>query len=207
MNTGKDKKGNVVVISGPSGVGKSTIVHEVSKRLDNVYVSISCTSRTKSKTEEDGRDYWFISQREFEKRIRQGLFLEHAKVFGHLYGTPADNVHQALEDDKTVILEIDVQGGQQIKQTYPDAVMIFILPPAESDLLERITNRGREGKRIIEERLGGAGTEIAAAWQNYNHMVINDNLEQAVNEVVQIITRGQAEGSPSQARAHNKRGN
>ncbi len=187
MNDIENRKGKVVIVSGPSGVGKSTICEEVVKRLDNIYLSISVTTRPKSEAEVDGHDYWFISEQEFQERIDKGLLLEHAEVFGHLYGTPKDKVEEAVRAGKTVILEIDVQGAKQARVIFPDAVMIFILPPTEKDLVERMDNRGREAADAAEKRLSGASDEIAAAWQYYKHMVINEDLQQAVDECVQII--------------------
>jgi guanylate kinase len=187
MNDIENRKGKVVIVSGPSGVGKSTICEEVVKRLNNVYLSVSVTTRPKSESEVDGQDYWFISEQEFQERINKGLLLEHAEVFGHLYGTPKDKVEEAVRAGKTVILEIDVQGARQARLFFPDAVMIFILPPAEKDLVERMGKRGREAADAAEERLSGASNEIAAAWQYYKHMVINEDLQQAVDECVQII--------------------
>jgi guanylate kinase len=183
----KQQRGKVVIVSGPSGVGKSTICKAVVERLDNVVLSVSATTRPKSAAEIDGRDYWFLSEQDFKDRIEKGLFLEHAEVFGHCYGTPTDKVEEALEAGNTVILEIDVQGARQAKAVYPDAVMIFILPPTEKDLAERMSRRGRDDSETTEERLEGASDEIAAAWQYYKHMVINDDLEQAIDECTQII--------------------
>ena len=183
----KNGNGKVVVVSGPSGVGKSTICKEAVKRLNNAHLSVSVTTRPKGENEVDGRDYWFISEQQFQRRVNKGLLLEYAEVFGHLYGTPKDKVEEALQAGETIILEIDVQGANQVKVIYPAAVMIFILPPTRKELAERMNLRGREDAEVAEERLNGAGTEIAAAWQYYEHMVINDNLEQAVKEVVQII--------------------
>jgi len=182
-------KGKVVIISGPSGVGKSTICKEVVKRLNNVYLSVSVTTRPRSKGETHGRNYWFISEKEFQERISKGLLLEYAEVFGHLYGTPKDKVEQALQAGKTIILEIDVQGAKQIKTIYPGAVMIFILPPSASVLAKRMGHRAREDIDQAQERLGEASSEIAAAWQYYQHMVINENLQRAVEEVIQIIQK------------------
>ncbi|MHC4558650.1 MAG: guanylate kinase [Planctomycetota bacterium] len=187
MDERKNKQGKIVIVSGPSGVGKSTICEEVIKRLDDVYLSVSVTTRPRSEAEVDGQDYWFISEKEFQERINKGLLLEHAEVFGHFYGTPKDKVDEALQAGKVAILEIDVQGAKQASAIFPDAIMIFILPPSAKTLKERIDRRGRGAAEAVEERLGEASAEIAAAWQYYEHLVINEDLEQAVSECVQII--------------------
>ena len=192
MDERNSRKGKVVILSGPSGVGKSTICKEIAKRLDDVYLSVSVTTRPRSETEVDGDDYWFISEKEFQERIDKNLLLEHAEVFGHLYGTPKDKVDEALQAGKVVILEIDVQGAKQARVIYPDAIMIFILPPSAKTLAERLGHRGREIAEAAEERLGEASTEIAAAWQYYKHLVINEDLQQAVGECVQIIENAKA---------------
>jgi len=183
----KSRKGKVVIISGPSGVGKSTICKEVVKQLNNAYLSISATTRPKAEAEVDGRDYWFISKEQFQEWIHKGLLLEHAEVFGNLYGTPKDKVDEALQAGNTVILEIDVQGAKQAKGIYPDAEIIFILPPSREDLAKRMNLRGREDTETAEKRLEMADSEIAAGQQHYKHMVVNDVLEQAANEVIHII--------------------
>jgi len=187
MKNARNEKGKIVVVSGPSGVGKSTICKEIARRLDDIYLNISVTTRPPGQGEVNGRDYWFLSEKEFHQRLGKGLLLEHAEVFGHLYGTPKDKVEEALASGKTVILEIDVQGGKQIKAICPQAVMIFILPPSARILAERMNHRGREDGKSAEQRLGGASSEVAAAWQYYEHMVINDDLQQAVNECIQVI--------------------
>ena len=187
MGDSKDKRGKIVIISGPSGVGKTTICREIVARREDVCLSVSMTTRPKSAAEIDGQDYRFISQEEFKERIDKGLFLEYAEVFGHLYGTPRDKVEEKLKACKTVILEIDVQGAKQVKVLYPEAVMIFILPPSAKVLAERMNHRGRDAAEVAEKRLDGASTEIAAAWQYYEYMVVNEELQQAVNECVQII--------------------
>lgn len=183
----------LVIVSGPSGVGKSTICRSVADKLENACLSTSATTRPKSDSETDGRDYWFISPKEFEEKIDKGQFLEYAEVFGNLYGTPKDKVDQALAEGKIVVLEIDVQGARQVKDIYPDAVMIFILPPTQRDLAERMNGRGRENGETARKRLDMADDEIAAAWRYYNNMVINDNLQQAVNEVIEIINQATGE--------------
>jgi guanylate kinase len=193
MTPRSDGKGKIVIISGPSGVGKSTICRGLLERLDNACLSISVTTRAKGKGEVDGSDYWFVPEDEFRRRIAAGLLLEYAEVFGKLYGTPKDKVAESLQAGKTAILEIDVQGGRQVKAQYPDAEMIFILPPSQKVLAERLSGRGREDAKIAEERLGGASAEIAAAWQHYTRMVINDDLEQAIDECVKIVESSEHE--------------
>ena len=183
----KNTRGKIVVVSGPSGVGKSTICKEAVKHLKNTQLIVSVTTREKSDTEVDGVNYWFISGEEFQRRINAGLILEYAEVFGNMYGTPRDEVVKALKAGKNVILEIDVKGGRQVKNIYNDAVMVFILPPTHKELKQRLDSRGRDGFGTAKERLNGAGGEIAAAWQYYQYMVINDILEQAVKEVVEIV--------------------
>ncbi len=187
MTETESKKGKVVIISGPSGVGKSTICQEIIARMSDVYLSVSATTRPQATGEVDGKDYWFISEQEFQERIDKDLFLEHARVFSHHYGTPRGQIVEAVEAGKIAILEIDVQGARQARAVFEDAVMIFILPPREKDLMKRLNNRGRDAGEATEERLGGASAEIAAAWQYYKHMVINEDLQQAVDECVQII--------------------
>jgi guanylate kinase len=187
MTNTTNGKGKVVIVSGPSGVGKSTICQEILKKLDYVYLSVSVTTRPKGKAEVDGQDYWFVSEEDFRERIEKGLLLEYAEVFGHFYGTPKDKVDEALLAGKVVILEIDVQGAIKARAIFPDAVMIFILAPSEKDLAKRLNHRGRDAEEVAEERLNGASAEIAAAWQYYEHMVINEDLQHAVNDCVQII--------------------
>lgn len=191
-------KGQIVIISGPSGVGKSTISKMIVEIIDNACLSVSVTTREKSKTEKDGYDYWFVSKKEFQDRIEKEMLLEYANVFGNMYGTPKDKVDEALKAGKIIVLEIDIQGARQVKALYPDAIMIFILPPSDKALSERIENRGRDNSESVELRLDGANAEIAAARQYYEHIIVNDDLQQAVNECVQIIRQARDEGVMSQ---------
>ncbi|MCU0915579.1 MAG: guanylate kinase [Planctomycetes bacterium] len=183
----KTGRGRLIIISGPSGVGKSTITRQLVARRAETYLSVSMTTRPQAAGEQDGRDYWFVSRDQFHQRIEAGTLLEYAEVFGNLYGTPRDKTQEMLAAGRTVILEIDVQGAKQVKAIYPRATTIFILPPSGKVLAERIGRRGREDGAVIARRLGGAGSEIAAAEQSYDHLVINDDLEQAIREVMEII--------------------
>ena len=146
-------QGKLIVISGPSGVGKSTITKALVTRLEDAYLSVSMTTRPQAPGEQDGREYWFVDRDEFRRRIEEGSLLEYAEVFGNLYGTPRDKTDEALQAGRTVILEIDVQGARQVKAIYPHAVMIFILPPSAKVLAERMGNRGRETAEVAKRRL------------------------------------------------------
>jgi guanylate kinase len=183
----RPKAGQVVVISGPSGAGKSTICRELVRRLDNAFLSVSATTRARAATEVEGKDYWFISKEEFQRRIKQGAFLEYAEVFGNYYGTPKDRVDQALDQGRTVILEIDVQGGRQAKQAYPDAKMIFIVAPNDGTLQSRLSGRGREDASAMQRRLAKAEQETTAAKGCYEWFVVNDDLGRAIDQIVDII--------------------
>jgi guanylate kinase len=195
MSEQRNKKAVVVVVSGPSGVGKTTICEEVVKRIRDVYLSVSVTTRAKAQSEVDGEDYRFISKEQFQQSIDEGLLLEWAEVFGNQYGTPKDKVEEALAAGLTVVLGIDVQGARQAKLKYPDAVLVFILPPSDKELAQRLSMRGREGAEAAEERLDEASAEIAAAWQFYPHKVVNEDLEQAVNEVIEIIEQARSKSA------------
>ena len=180
-------KGKLLVISGPSGVGKGTICREVAKRTNTV-ISVSVTTREKSDIETEGKDYYFVTKEEFLKRIENGQFLEYAEVFGNYYGTSKSRTEELLGEGKNVILEIDVQGGEQVKGKYPETVMIFIMPPSEEELAERIKGRGRgEDKVAAKKRLSAAKDEMCAAEESYDHKILNDRLEKAVKEVIKII--------------------
>ena len=180
-------KGIIVVISGPSGVGKGTICRELVKRIKDACLSVSVTTRPRTPKEVDGKDYWFVSKEEFQRRIEKGMLLEHAEVFGNFYGTPKDKVDAGVAAGKVVILEIDVQGGLQIKKLYPETLMIFILAPTPKELEGRLQGRGRDDEEAAKRRLSQAANEIAAAKKDYKYLVVNDKLEVAVNEIIGII--------------------
>ncbi len=185
MLFGGGKKGKLIVISGPSGAGKGTVVDRL---LDdeNVELSISCTTRAPRPHEKDGVNYFFKREDEFNDMIVGNSFLEHAQVFGCQYGTPRQRVMERLAQGKNVILEIDVQGAMQVKENFNDALLIFIMPPSEEELLNRLRNRGTESKEQIEERISKAKGEMAQT-DRYDHVVVNDDLEVAVAQVREII--------------------
>lgn len=180
-----DEIGRLIVISGPSGAGKGTIVDKLLS--DSRYeLSISCTTRAPRGQERDGINYFFKTREEFEKMIAENKFLEYADVFGGYYGTPKDYVLDKLESGKSVILEIDVQGALQVKKNYPEALMIFILPPSEEVLLARLRGRKTETEEQISKRFGKARAEMEFA-DKYDYTVVNDDLMTAVDEVKNII--------------------
>jgi len=186
MNESREQ-GKLIIISGPSGVGKSTICQQVVEQLD-AFLSVSATTRSQSESETQGCEYNFISRQEFEAMLRDDAFLEHAEVFGNYYGTPKGPVDEALTAGRIVILEIDVQGALQVKELRPEAITIFVLPPHKKELQKRMDGRGRgEDETSRKKRLETASREIATAWQHYDHMVVNDNLDVAVQEVIDII--------------------
>ena len=183
------ERGLLVVISGPSGVGKTTIVHAVKEHFNAVF-SVSATTRPKSNKETDGVDYHFISAEEFQNKVDEHAFLEHAEVFGcHRYGTLREQVKAVLQDGNIILLDIDVQGGLQVRENMPESVRIFILPPNEDELLRRLESRGREDADSIQRRFREAKSEIAFAQEcgAYEYFITNDNLELAIAETVAIV--------------------
>jgi guanylate kinase len=184
---GTNLPGTLVVLSGPSGVGKSTICRSVVQQI-GASLSVSATTRPQGRREINGKDYWFLSREQFEDKIRCGEFLEYAEVFGNLYGTPADAVREMIAEGKTVILEIDVQGGRAVRKLFPKALLLFILPPDMKALAERIQGRNRgEDAEALRRRLEAAEREIDEAKTFYTKMIVNDDLEKAIREVVEAI--------------------
>ena len=179
------KKGKLIVISGPSGSGKGTIVE---KLLDDksIELSVSCTTRPPRPHEKDGVNYFFKREDEFNDMIVSNSFLEHAQVFGCQYGTPKAVVLKKLDQGKNIILEIDVQGAMQVKGNYDDALLIFISPPSDEELLTRLKKRGTETEAQIKKRFSKAKEEMAYM-DKYDFTVVNDVLEDAVKEIKDII--------------------
>jgi guanylate kinase len=176
----------LVVLSAPSGAGKTTICRELLDRYKNIQMSISATTRPKAKGERQGKDYFFLDEKEFETKIKEGWFVEWARVYDHFYGTPVEQVEKKLVQKKVVLFDIDIQGGQSIKKSYPDAVTIFILPPSISALKQRLKSRKRDSIVEIDKRLTHALKEIEMRTK-YDYTVINKNIDLAVSQVETIL--------------------
>jgi guanylate kinase len=181
-------RGLLVVLCGPSGVGKSTI----SRRLaasGNITYTVSATTRAKQPGDDNGKTYDHIGREEFFRRLDADQFLEYAQVYGEYYGTPKHPTLDRLAEGQDVLLEIDVQGALQVRYQYPEALLIFILPPDEPTLLQRLTDRGRDSKDEISKRFRAARREIqmAKGSRAFDYMVINDDLDRAVGEINKII--------------------
>lgn len=179
-------KGKLYVISGPSGTGKGTICTEILKEIGNEF-SVSMTTRSPRPGEVHGKDYFFVTKEEFETSIAEGGFLEYATVFDNYYGTPKEMVMNRLDRGYNVILDIDVQGGLQVKKAMPEAVLIFLLPPSLEVLRSRLEGRGTESREEIEKRLGQAVNEIRLLGE-YDYFIVNDVLEESVQTLQSIMT-------------------
>ena len=181
-----NNKGLLLVVSGPSGVGKGTICKEYLKKFDDCALSVSATTRNPREGEIDGISYFFLSHDEFRKRIDAGGFLEQAVFCDNYYGTPKDAVMQKLDEGKNVILEIEVQGALQVRSHYPEAVFIFVIPPSMEVLEERLRGRGTETDDVIAKRLERAKAEFKFI-DKYNYTLTNDTVENAVDVLHSII--------------------
>jgi guanylate kinase len=181
--------GMILVISGPSGVGKTTITMRVRERLPDAIFSVSATTRSAGRNEVDGRDYHFLSESEFDRWVAEGLFLEHAIYAGNKYGTPRRPVEEQVAAGRVIILDIDVQGGRQVKRAAPESFSIFIEPPSEEALLERLRRRGREDEEAIQRRFREAKREIAEAKASgaYDLFIVNDDLDRATAAVLEAV--------------------
>lgn len=178
--------GLLLVVSGPSGAGKGTVCNLLRAREPQIWYSISATTRPPRRGEVAGRDYLFVSVEEFEDLIARGAFLEWARVYGHYYGTPRAPVEAALQEGKDVLLEIDTQGALQVKNKYPAAILVFLLPPSLSELQARITRRGTDTEEAIRARLEAASAELAHIYA-YDYAVMNDDVEEAVRKIQAIM--------------------
>ncbi len=179
-------KGMLIVISGPSGSGKGTVVKQLNND-DKYALSISMTTRKPRVGEVHGKDYFFCEKEEFEKTRDEGGLLEHAQFVGNMYGTPKSYVKEQIAEGKVVVLEIDVNGALQIKELFPECVLMFLMPPTKQILRERLVGRNTEEQVVIERRLKKADEEIELI-DKYDYLIINDLVENAVNKIDSIVT-------------------
>lgn len=182
-----NKTGTLFIIAAPSGAGKTSLVRSLLRQWDDIAVSVSHTTRPPRPGEVDGDAYHFVAEAEFKALVEQGRFLEHARVFGHYYGTSRDGVRQMLATGKSLILEIDWQGARQVAARQPDCVSIFILPPDYATLRRRLLGRKNDAAETIERRMRAARDELAR-YEAFDYIVINDEFERALGEIRAIIT-------------------
>ena len=181
-----DRKGLLLVVSGPSGAGKGTICKALLNKNDQIILSVSATTRKPRNGEVHGVNYFFIEKEEFTKMIENGEFLEYAQIYDNFYGTPKAAIIECLEKGQDVILEIEMQGARQIKEVYPEGVFIFVLPPSLEELKSRIVGRGTETQEEIEKRFSCAFEEINQI-VNYDYFIVNEDIEKSVSDVEAII--------------------
>lgn len=184
----KPKRGNLFIISAPSGAGKTTLAKAVLQQFRDMLYSISYTTRKPRAEEQDGVDYHFVSKQDFKKGIKKSRWAEWAEVYGNYYGTSAEFIEKSLSSGCDILLDIDVQGTLQILKYYPDCVTIFILPPSMTALRKRLEMRGSDSKAVIERRLVNARTEMAQK-KMYRHIIVNDKLPEAIEELSDIFKK------------------
>jgi guanylate kinase len=190
------RKGRLVVLAGPSGVGKSTVVAALRPKLPNLYFSVSATTRAQRPGEVEGRDYHFVSDSVFDRMIESGELLEWAEIHRGLHrsGTPSEPVDHHLADGDPVLVEVDLAGAHAVKAARPDALMVFLLPPSWDDLVSRLISRGTETPEVVERRLATAKEELAAK-DRFDITVVNDDLDSVVRRLVSLMT-GAPDGEP-----------
>jgi guanylate kinase len=176
----------VFVITGPSGVGKGTLIRSLRERMPELELSVSATTRPPRPGERDGVDYHFLSDADFQRRVDEGEFVEHATYSGRRYGTLRSELERRVRDGHPVVLEIEVQGARQVRSELPDAVQVFIAPPSRDALRARLVGRGTDDPEQIDARLRTADAELAAK-DEFGHVVVNDRLEDAVDELTGIV--------------------
>ena len=178
--------GQIFVFSAPSGTGKSTIAEALMERVEALVYSISHTSRRPRGSEQDGVDYYFVTRSTFKEMIEQNAFLEWAEVYGHLYGTSLAAINAQISAGFDILMDVDVQGGRNVKKQFPESVLIFLLPPSLETLEDRLTTRGTDDPSVVRKRMAQVSKEIkSCSW--YDYIVINDDLEKAIYEAQCVI--------------------
>lgn len=180
------RKGILIVVSGFSGAGKGTLMKRLMKEYENYALSISMTTRAPRSGETDGKEYFFVTKQQFEQKIEENGLVEYACYCENYYGTPREYVEQQLQEGRDVILEIEIQGALKIKKKFPTALLLFVMPPSAEELRKRLEGRGTESREVIEKRLQRAAKE-AEGIEEYDYIVINDELEKCVQEMHQLI--------------------
>ncbi len=183
-----NKRGKLIVISGPSGVGKTTIYKKILESRSDIRYSVSVTSRPKRKGETNGREYIFLTEREFIKRINKGFFIEHAKVHGNLYGTPKQSLEENLNKGYHVLMDVDVKGAKRLMELYPDGLYIFIIPPDFAELEKRLVKRSTDKNEAIKSRLAWALEELKYK-SDYKYVIENRDLEETIKGILSIIKK------------------
>ena len=192
-------KGKLIILSGPSGTGKSTVVFKAMEGRDDFCFSTSVTTRSPRVGEVDGREYFFIDQERFDEMVENDELLEHARYVSHSYGTPRAFVESQMASGMNVILDIEIQGARQVREKMPDAVTIFIVPPSMSDLRRRLEGRGTDSPEVIDARIRRAAEEIREA-DFYDYLIVNEDLNQAAEEFRAIITAEHCRFDPELAK-------
>ena len=180
------RKGILIVVSGFSGAGKGTLMKELLKRYDNYALSVSMTTRAPREGEVDGESYFFVDKETCERTIAEDGLIEYASYCGNYYGTPREYVEKCLQDGRDVILEIEIQGALKVKEKFPETLLLFVMPPSAAELKRRLEGRGTESPEVIRERLVRASEE-AEGIENYEYLIINDDLDECVREMNDII--------------------
>jgi len=190
------------VIAAPSGAGKTTLVHAITKRNPELRFSISYTTRTQRRTEVDGRDYIFVDKDEFDRLRAGGALLESAEVFDNFYGTSREQVEQHLTAGHPVILEIDWQGARQVREAKPDCITVFILPPSRAELERRLRSRGTDSDEVIARRLRDALSDMSH-WEEFDYVIFNDDLDQAVADLEAVLAGRGTKSATTNAAVRN----
>lgn len=184
----KTKNGNIIVLSAPSGTGKTTIIRSILKVLPDVVYSISATTREKRPNERDGVDYFFINEETFQQKINDHEFVEWEKVYDYFYGTPKFFVEKVILEEKSILLEVDVKGALSIKKVYPEAIMIYLLPPSLEELEKRLRERRTESEKDFQKRIERAKMELSLK-EKFDYFIVNNNLNTAISELKELIEK------------------